>query len=194
MRHAMMTGPDMMRKHKIVFSVRIIEMMGMWRWRFWWWEYLGLVFPSGLLLMCVFSSPGLLPDGESSIDRQLKATDSQLARVRFSHISCDFVVVCVMKYWFWFLFSVIQTVFNTFLSMLDRRFHGMIKVKNPQSMRCTINSFQNMVSNHLVSDHQSLWIFMVPSKVIPNSGQKETLKDMMGEFYMFRFRQFNSFV
>ena len=93
-----------------------------------------------LLLMCVFSSPGLLPDGESSIDRQLKATDSQLARVRFSHISCDFVVVCVMKYWFWYLFSVIQTVFNTFLSMLDRRFHGMIKVKNPQSMKCSINS------------------------------------------------------
>ena len=41
MRHAMMTGPDMMRKHKIVFSVRAIEMMRMWRWRFWWWEYLG---------------------------------------------------------------------------------------------------------------------------------------------------------
>ena len=153
-------------------------------------RYLGLVFPSVLLLMCVFSSPGLLPDGESSIDRQLKATNSQLARVRFSHISFDFVVVCLMKYWFWYLFSVIQTVFNTFLSMLDRRFHGMIKVKNPQSMRCSINSEHG----HLASDHQSLWIFMFPSKVIPNSGQKETLKDMMGEFSMFRFRQFNSFV
>jgi len=81
-RHAMMTGPEVLRKHKTVFQD------------------------------CYPMESQVLIDSSKQLILNLP--------------------------------GVIQTVFNTFLSMLDRRFHGMIKV-------------------------------------IPNSGQRESLKDMMGE-------------
>ena len=67
--------------------------------------------------------------------------------------------------------SVIQTVFNTFLSILDRRFHGMIKVVHSiTKLFLTRNLYHQFIP--------------LPFQVIPNSGQRETLKDMLGEYIL----------
>ena len=86
------------------------------------------------------------------------------------------------QYWkYSYITSVIQTVFNTFLSMLDTRFHGMIKVARLLPI-VAIKLFQ-------------FQFYQLNSKVIGNSGQKEKLTELLGDcssvyifpnFYHFR--------
>ena len=72
------------------------------------------------------------------------------------------------QYWkYSFNTSVIQTVFNTFLSMLDTRFHGMIKVARLLPI-VAIKLFQ-------------FQFYQLNSKVIGNSGQKEKLTELLGD-------------
>ena len=75
--------------------------------------------------------------------------------------------------------SVIQTVFNTFLSMLDTRFHGMIKVARLLPI-VAIKLFQ-------------FQFYQMNSKVIGNSGQKEKLTELLGDCSMFICLHISSF-